>query len=154
MNLNPSMHCSQIFRLTLVFASKLYSDHLNILRAESVEQELCQKMTIVEKLKVSPFVCCRSVKLLLSGFLDGSHFLLAVSWSQNMPIAVETDAANDQHYEVPAKFYDLCLGPCKKYSSGLWPSPKTTFEESEIAMLDRYCELAGVQDGMVRSAAF
>mmetsp|Transcript_23941 Transcript_23941/g.36219 ORF Transcript_23941/g.36219 Transcript_23941/m.36219 type:complete len:418 (+) Transcript_23941:107-1360(+) len=65
-----------------------------------------------------------------------------------MPIAIETDAANDQHYEVPAKFYDYCLGPCKKYSSGLWPSSKTTFEESEVAMLDLYCEKAGVKDGM------
>jgi len=37
-----------------------------------------------------------------------------------MPIAIETDKANDQHYEVPAKFYDLTLGPAKKYSSGLW----------------------------------
>ncbi|KAI2508253.1 Mycolic acid cyclopropane synthetase [Fragilaria crotonensis] len=65
-----------------------------------------------------------------------------------MPIAIETDAANAQHYEVPAKFYDLCLGPCKKYSSGLWPTPTTTFEESEIIMLDLYCQRAGVKDGM------
>ena len=28
---------------------------------------------------------------------------------KTMPIAIETDAANEQHYEVPAKFYDLCL---------------------------------------------
>jgi len=66
----------------------------------------------------------------------------------SMPIAIETEAANDQHYEVPAKFYDLCLGPCKKYSSGLWPSSKTTFDESEVIMLDLYCERAGVKDGM------
>lgn len=65
-----------------------------------------------------------------------------------LPIAIQTDTANDQHYEVPAKFYDLCLGPCKKYSSGLWPTPKTTFEESEVHMLDLYCERAGVKDGM------
>jgi hypothetical protein len=65
-----------------------------------------------------------------------------------MPIAIETQAANDQHYEVPAKFYDLVLGPRKKYSSGYWPTPSTTFEESEIAMLDKYCENANVQDGM------
>ena len=65
-----------------------------------------------------------------------------------LPIAIETEAANDQHYEVPAKFYDLCLGPCKKYSSGLWPTDKTTFEESELLMLDLYCERANVQDGM------
>ena len=66
----------------------------------------------------------------------------------DMPIAIETDAANAQHYEVPAKFYDLCLGPCKKYSSGLWPTATTTFEESEVLMLDLYCERAGVKDGM------
>jgi len=65
-----------------------------------------------------------------------------------LPIAIETDSANDQHYEVPAKFYDLCLGPHKKYSSGLWRTPTTTFEESEVAMLDLYCERAAVKDGM------
>lgn len=65
-----------------------------------------------------------------------------------MPIAIETDLANEQHYEVPAKFYDLCLGPRKKYSSGFWPKPDTTFEESEVAMLDIYCERANVKDGM------
>ena len=71
-----------------------------------------------------------------------------ISNLKTMPIAIETDAANQQHYEVPAKFYDLCLGPRKKYSSGYWPTPKTTFEESEVAMLEKYCTLAGVQDGM------
>jgi cyclopropane-fatty-acyl-phospholipid synthase len=38
----------------------------------------------------------------------------------NLPIAIQTDSANEQHYEIPAKFYDLCLGPNKKYSCGLW----------------------------------
>lgn len=66
----------------------------------------------------------------------------------SMPIAIETVAANQQHYEVPARFYDLCLGPNKKYSSGLWPAPDTTFEESELAMLALYCQRAGVKDGM------
>ena len=28
-----------------------------------------------------------------------------------LPIAVETAAANAQHYEVPTAFYNLCLGP-------------------------------------------
>ena len=67
---------------------------------------------------------------------------------KTMPVAVNTQEANDQHYEVPAKFYDLCLGPCKKYSSGLWPSPETTFAQSEIYMLDLYCERAQIEDGM------
>lgn len=67
---------------------------------------------------------------------------------RTMPIAIKTDIANRQHYEVPAKFYDLCLGPRKKYSSGLWPNPNTNFEESEIAMLEAYCQRSGVRDGM------
>jgi cyclopropane-fatty-acyl-phospholipid synthase len=71
-----------------------------------------------------------------------------VSELKSMPIAIKTDEANEQHYEVPAAFYDYSLGPCKKYSSGIWPTAKTTFEESEIAMLDLYCERAQLEDGM------
>jgi cyclopropane-fatty-acyl-phospholipid synthase len=66
----------------------------------------------------------------------------------DLPVAIATDEANAQHYEVPARFYDLCLGPCKKYSSGLWSTPDTTFEESETAMLDLYCERAQLRDAM------
>jgi len=67
---------------------------------------------------------------------------------KTMPTAIATDEANDQHYEVPAAFYDLSLGPRKKYSSGLWPHKNTTFEESEVAMLELYCERAQLEDGM------
>jgi len=67
---------------------------------------------------------------------------------KEMPTAIATKEANEQHYEVPAAFYDLSLGPRKKYSSGLWPSKDTTFEESEVAMLDLYCERAQLKDGM------
>ena len=34
------------------------------------------------------------------------------------PIAVQTGAANEQHYEVPARFYQYALGKRLKYSSG------------------------------------
>ena len=64
-----------------------------------------------------------------------------------MPIAIDTDKANEQHYEVPAAFYNYCLGPCKKYSSGYWPSSAPcTFHESEIHMLELYCQRAGITD--------
>jgi cyclopropane-fatty-acyl-phospholipid synthase len=80
--------------------------------------------------------------------VDLAHKMAIVEELTNMPIAIETDLANAQHYEVPAAFYDLCLGPVKKYSSGLWPTRSTTFEESELHMLDLYCERAQLQDGM------
>ena len=37
------------------------------------------------------------------------------------PIAIETAAANEQHYEVPALFYQLSLGKNLKYSGCNWP---------------------------------
>ena len=36
------------------------------------------------------------------------------------PIALVPELANEQHYEVPSKFYDFCLGEHKKYSSCYW----------------------------------
>lgn len=79
---------------------------------------------------------------------DHSTKMTIVKELSSMPTAIATDEANEQHYEVPAEFYDLSLGPRKKYSSGLWPNKHTTFEESEIAMLDLYCERAKIVDGM------
>merc|ERR1712159_828202 len=35
-------------------------------------------------------------------------------------IAEATDAANEQHYEVPTAFYELCLGSRLKYSCCLY----------------------------------
>lgn len=69
---------------------------------------------------------------------------------KSLPIAVETQAANDQHYQsIPTEFYKLVLGPCMKYSCGYWPDgDKTSFEESERAMLELYCEHAELVDGM------
>ncbi|CAM9109212.1 unnamed protein product, partial [Discosporangium mesarthrocarpum] len=58
------------------------------------------------------------------------------------------DAANKQHYEVKAAFYRLALGPRLKYSCGFWPNRNSTFEESEVAMLELYCERAQLKDGL------
>jgi cyclopropane-fatty-acyl-phospholipid synthase len=63
------------------------------------------------------------------------------------PIAIATDAANAQHYEVPASFFEIVLGPHLKYSSGYWPDGVTTLEASEEAMLAITCERAALADG-------
>lgn len=36
------------------------------------------------------------------------HLLALVDELKNSPIAIETRAANAQHYEVPTRFYELC----------------------------------------------
>lgn len=66
---------------------------------------------------------------------------------KKLPIAIKTDAANEQHYEVPTEFFKLVLGPRMKYSSGYWPKPDTTFAESEEIMLALTCERAALENG-------
>lgn len=64
------------------------------------------------------------------------------------PIAVQTDAANAQHYELPPDFFGLVLGPRRKYSGCLWPAGVDSLAQAEEAMLALTCERAGIEDGM------
>lgn len=64
------------------------------------------------------------------------------------PLAVETDAANEQHYEVPAEFFEQALGPRLKYSCCLFDRPGLTLAEAEEAMLRETCQRAEIADGM------
>lgn len=63
------------------------------------------------------------------------------------PVAVETKAANEQHYEVPAAFFVKCLGPRRKYSSAYWPEGVQNLADAEEAMLDLTCRRARLEDG-------
>ncbi|MCA9061649.1 MAG: class I SAM-dependent methyltransferase [Planctomycetaceae bacterium] len=80
------------------------------------------------------------------------------------PIAVSTDAANEQHYELPASFYQAVLGPHLKYSCGLWPNATSSeqgesdseqgesegrsgLEQAEAHALMRTCRNAQLEDG-------
>ena len=63
------------------------------------------------------------------------------------PLAIETDAANRQHYEVPARFFELCLGRRLKYSSCYYPRGDESLDQAEEAMLALYGERAGLADG-------
>jgi cyclopropane-fatty-acyl-phospholipid synthase len=63
------------------------------------------------------------------------------------PIAIETAAANAQHYELPTRFFQLCLGQRLKYSSGLWGPDARTLDAAEVAMLRLSCERAEIADG-------
>jgi cyclopropane-fatty-acyl-phospholipid synthase len=63
------------------------------------------------------------------------------------PVAIETSAANEQHYEVPTRFFQLCLGKHLKYSCGWWDESARTLDQSEAAMLRLTCERAEVRGG-------
>lgn len=66
---------------------------------------------------------------------------------EGQPIAVETRAANEQHYELPARFFELVLGPQRKYSCGLYEKGALSLAEAEEAMLALTAERAGLSDG-------
>lgn len=62
-------------------------------------------------------------------------------------IAEHTDAANDQHYELPPEFFRLCLGKRLKYSCCLYPTGAETLDQAEEAALAETCDHAGLADG-------
>ncbi len=64
------------------------------------------------------------------------------------PLAVNTQEANEQHYEVPAEFFSYALGKHKKYSSCYYDSPTDTLDQAEAKMLALTCERAELRDGM------
>jgi cyclopropane-fatty-acyl-phospholipid synthase len=66
---------------------------------------------------------------------------------EHRPIALHTEAANAQHYEVPADFFGLVLGPARKYSCCLYPSDTTTLAEAEEQALAETAMHARLADG-------
>jgi cyclopropane-fatty-acyl-phospholipid synthase len=63
------------------------------------------------------------------------------------PIALVPEAANAQHYEVPAEFFAHVLGPHRKYSCAWWPLGVRDLAGAEAAALEATCARAGLEDG-------
>ena len=63
------------------------------------------------------------------------------------PLAIHTKAANEQHYELPPRFFELCLGRQLKYSSCWFPRGDETLDQAEEAMLGLYAQRAQLADG-------
>lgn len=73
-----------------------------------------------------------------------------IRWTESLrsaPIAVEQQAANSQHYEVPTAFYQAVLGHRLKYSSAWYADDATSLDEAEDTMLALSCERAELADG-------
>jgi len=62
-------------------------------------------------------------------------------------IAPVPEKANAQHYEVPAAFYDACLGHQKKYSSCFYPNLAESLDEAEEIAFLQSADHASLQDG-------
>lgn len=64
------------------------------------------------------------------------------------PMAIETEKANEQHYEVGTGILAGMLGPRMKYSCCLYPKGGETLGQAEIEMMKLYVERAKLKDGM------
>ena len=63
------------------------------------------------------------------------------------PLAVLTEKANEQHYEVPAAFYHKVLGQNLKYSSCYFEDFVSDLTTAENKALELTCEHADLEDG-------
>ena len=66
---------------------------------------------------------------------------------KHRPLAEDTKAANEEHYEVPTAFFLRCLGRRLKYSGCYYPTGSESLDEAEEAMLRLYVERGRIADG-------
>ncbi|MEM9529646.1 MAG: cyclopropane-fatty-acyl-phospholipid synthase family protein [Pseudomonadota bacterium] len=71
-----------------------------------------------------------------------ARFVEVLKLLRESPVAIHTDEANEQHYEVPPAFFLAALGARLKYSSCYYPTGTESLDEAEEAMLALTCERA------------
>ena len=82
-----------------------------------------------------------------SGEANRAKLLAFVDEMKHSPIALRTDSANAQHYEVPPDFFQAVLGPHLKYSSAFFAEGCNSLGAAEETMLRLTCERAQLSDG-------
>lgn len=112
---------------------------------------------LVEQNKAPDFLLRAGIRKLLKQRLKDENMgnvemqqmqlMSLIDFLKSSPIAVNTAAANEQHYEVPTQFYQYSLGKNLKYSSGYWKDGVTDIDISEDDMLALTCDRAELKDG-------
>ena len=95
-------------------------------------------------------LCTRRLSSLNAGGKqdNSEHQRAFMEAARQSPIALVPEKANEQHYEVPAEFYQQVLGRRGKYSCCFWPEGVSTLDEAETAALQETCAHAQLEDGM------
>ncbi len=81
------------------------------------------------------------------GELEFDTFRRRLAHLRESPVAIETAKANEQHYELPAAFFQRVLGPHLKYSCCFYGDGVRTLGEAEHAMLSLTAARAELADG-------
>ncbi len=94
-------------------------------------------------------LCAERLRAERSGgaWVQSEGFAERLDALRQSPVAIHTEAANAQHYELPPEFFALCLGPRLKYSCCYFPRGAESLAEAEEAMLELYARRAELADG-------
>jgi cyclopropane-fatty-acyl-phospholipid synthase len=83
-----------------------------------------------------------------------AHLMELIAALKASPIAIDTRLANEQHYELPTRFFQCVLGRHLKYSCGYYDDPMhvpvepaAALDAAEARMLALTCERARLRDG-------
>jgi cyclopropane-fatty-acyl-phospholipid synthase len=118
-------------------------------------------MNLLERNLVPDFLIRRRIRALLAARLreedqcdpeaQQKRLFEFIRKLASSPVAIETAAANQQHYEVPTEFYTRVLGKHLKYSSCYYAHPGATpaenLDAAEARMLSLTCRRARLRDG-------
>lgn len=79
---------------------------------------------------------------------ESQHLMMQfIAMMKQSSIAPLPEKANEQHYEVPAEFFQYCLGKHRKYSSCFWLPETKSLDEAEDLALSQTCDHAQLKDG-------
>tara|TARA_B100001057_G_scaffold72438_2_gene66689 strand:+ start:354 stop:1403 length:1050 start_codon:yes stop_codon:yes gene_type:complete len=119
---------------------------------------MAKSIDLVESGLIPDIVIRAGIRKLLNSKLKKIHSE-DLEWAANVtndfvemmnssPIALLTDTANEQHYEVPADFYPFVMGDHLKYSCCEYSNGVSSLSEAESQALKTTTERAGIEDGM------
>ena len=78
---------------------------------------------------------------------DREQFERFIAEMNDGPVAPVPEKANEQHYELPAAFFNEVLGPHRKYSCCWWPEGTKNLGDAEARALAETCRRADLTDG-------
>lgn len=157
-----ALHLLTVIKMSLVYHAQAVVIRLltwlyDLLQLGAVFDAFLKVVMRVTELDVVPdFIIRRGIRLLLKIRLQSMAGSLEqqlerkVAFVQELkclPVAVQTAAANEQHYEVPTEYFVLVLGRHLKYSSCLYNNPGEGLNEAERNMLALCCARARLADG-------
>jgi cyclopropane-fatty-acyl-phospholipid synthase len=127
------------------------------MNATTLSAPLSWSMRLLERDWVPDFMIRSGIRRLLKSRLveedrggpeaQQAHLMKLINRLRSSPVAINTEDANLQHYEVPSAFFEHVLGPHLKYSSCYYRRPDETLGEAEANMLQLTAERAKLVDG-------